>query len=587
MSIAKLFVDIGLNTRQFKQGLKDTETALEKHKRKLSAFASSLGTTMKFGALGAVTALGAIGIAVGKTGFEFNDLQERSLNAFTTMLGSAKEAQVFIKELHEFAKKTPFEVAGLTETSQKLLAFGFEAKQIFPLLTSIGDAVSGLGGSPELLNRITIALGQIKAKGKVQAEEMLQLTEAGIPAWELLAEKIGVSIPEAMKMVTKGMVDSDTAIAALTEGMNERFGGLMEKQAQTFNGMLSTIKDMFAQISGRVMTPFFELAKKGLQSILSFINTPEFQVGLEKFLVFIETSTPKVIKFIGSIFEYAKTFGEWLSTLNIFQPKNEIVGAIIDIGKNFVDLVKSLGELYPQWSEHLKLFLNVAATITTGIIKIVLEFVNGFIKNLTNMVQLLTAIKNGDWTRVWGELKQIVQVSLDTIKSVLSVFKIDWDFNWSKLVSPVTGFMEGLAKAFAPLSEMLGTMLLKPFKWALNQIIEWHNKLIRTVNSGLSFVPGAQLINIPEIPHFAKGGIAKRGVALVGEKGAELVAFNGGERIHPANETARMLSPSSKRMDIYIHNESRFPIDRQSIKEIAVALQKELLLYGNKVVFAS
>ena len=50
---------------------------------------------------------------------------------------------------------------------------------------------------------MVIALGEMQAKGKAASQEMMQLTEAGIPAWEMLAEAIGVGIPEAMKMVEK------------------------------------------------------------------------------------------------------------------------------------------------------------------------------------------------------------------------------------------------------------------------------------------------------------------------------------------------------------------------------------------------
>jgi hypothetical protein len=40
-------------------------------------------------------------------------------------------------------------------------------------------------------------------------------------------------------------------------------------------------------------------------------------------------------------------------------------------------------------------------------------------------------------------------------------------------------------------------------------------------------------------------------------------------------------------LDIYIHNESKFPLDRNTVQEIARALQKELNLSGNRVVFAT
>lgn len=76
---------------------------------------------------------------------------------------------------------------------------------------------------------------------------MLQLAEAGVPAWQMLADAMGKSIPEAMKLAEKGAIDSATGIQAIVSGMNSKFGGMMKDQATTINGMLSNIKDSVGQ----------------------------------------------------------------------------------------------------------------------------------------------------------------------------------------------------------------------------------------------------------------------------------------------------------------------------------------------------
>ncbi len=182
--------------------------------------------------------VGAAGAALKLAG----DFEQTKI-AFETMLGSGVEAQAFLEELEAFAARTPFEFADLTQAAKRMMALGFEAKQVVPTLTTIGDAVAGLGGGAEMISRVTLALGQMQAKGKVSAEEMRQLAEAGIPAWQMLADKIGVSIPQAMKMAEKGMIQASVALPAILSGMNDEFGGLMEKQSQTFTGQLSNLKD--------------------------------------------------------------------------------------------------------------------------------------------------------------------------------------------------------------------------------------------------------------------------------------------------------------------------------------------------------
>lgn len=183
--------------------------------------------------------LAAAGIASVKLAADL----EQSRVAFTTLLGSAEKADEFLRDLAKFAASTPFEFVGLQDSARRLLAFGFAAQDIIPLMNGIGNAVAGLGGGKEQIDRVTLALGQMQAKGKVSAEEMNQLAELGIPAWKFIASAIGVSIPEAMKRAEKGAIDSTTAINALITGMNEKFPGMMEKQSKTINGVFSNLVD--------------------------------------------------------------------------------------------------------------------------------------------------------------------------------------------------------------------------------------------------------------------------------------------------------------------------------------------------------
>jgi hypothetical protein len=62
-------------------------------------------------------------------------------------------------------------------------------------------------------------------------------------------------------MVTDGLVPADTAITALTEGMHQRFGGLMEKQSRTLGGIFSNLKDNVTLGLAKAMTPVTEELK--------------------------------------------------------------------------------------------------------------------------------------------------------------------------------------------------------------------------------------------------------------------------------------------------------------------------------------
>lgn len=194
--------------------------------------------------------LGGLGLAIagiGAASVKAAADMEQTRKAFTTLLKDATLAKDFLAELETFAANTPFELPGLLQASKKMLAFGFTAQQVIPVLTAVGDSAAALGMGQDGIDRLTIAIGQIQAKGKVSAEEMLQLAEAGVPAWQMLADAMGTSIPQAMKMAEKGTIDSATGIQAIISGMNSKFGGMMQEQSSTINGMLSNIKDSIGQ----------------------------------------------------------------------------------------------------------------------------------------------------------------------------------------------------------------------------------------------------------------------------------------------------------------------------------------------------
>jgi len=194
--------------------------------------------------------LGAAAVAAGGAAVKMAAEWEQTEIAFTTLLKSGEKARAFLEELDRFAAVTPFEMPGLIDASRRLLAFGFQAEDVIPIMHSVGDAVAAMGGGAVEIDRVIRALGQMRARGVVAAEELtVQLTDVGIPAWEYLAEAIGVSVPEAMKMVERRMIPATVGISAILQGMTKDFGGAMEVQSKTMIGLWSTAKDQIRVLS--------------------------------------------------------------------------------------------------------------------------------------------------------------------------------------------------------------------------------------------------------------------------------------------------------------------------------------------------
>jgi tape measure domain-containing protein len=225
--------------------------------------------------LGVTYGLGQAVSQVRSSVFGFNQQLEQASIGFETMLGSADAAKKKIEEFKVFARQTPFEFGDILTSSQRLLSFGFEAEKIIPILTQVGDASAALGQGSDGINRIVRALGQMKAKGKASGEELLQLSEIGISGMRYIAEETGKTTAELQKLQQKGLLSADVAIESILKGLEKDFGGQMARQAQTFQGAMSNVRDAINQVLAAIGAPLYKvIANIGLQlgNLLSVLS---------------------------------------------------------------------------------------------------------------------------------------------------------------------------------------------------------------------------------------------------------------------------------------------------------------------------
>ncbi|MGB8020746.1 MAG: tape measure protein [Candidatus Nanopelagicales bacterium] len=235
--------------------------------KQVGAQVSKSGTTAgtSFGR-SLVTAVGglAIGATIGATigaGWSTAMGQELAGVKFTQLLGSAEKAKAYLADLSAFAARTPFDLPGLQDAAGRFLAVGIEADKVIPIMTTLGDVTALMGTGAAGVDRATTALMQMSQKGKISAEEMMQLTEAGIPAWDILAQTMGLSVDQVMDLGQKGKLGRDEVDALFgtiaTGGVPalDQFSGGMEKMSQTFSGQWSTLKDTALQTLGGLFTP--------------------------------------------------------------------------------------------------------------------------------------------------------------------------------------------------------------------------------------------------------------------------------------------------------------------------------------------
>lgn len=247
----ELLVAITPDTRNFaSQVERQTTAAGDKAGR-------STGASMVAGLAAKVGGVVAIGSTIG-LGFRTAMDNEVAQIKFTQLLGSTEAAKGYIEDLQAFAAKTPFDFPGIQEAAGRFLAVGTEADRVIPIMTTLGDATAMMGTGAAGVDRATTALTQMAQKGKVTGEEMMQLTEAGVPAWDALSSSMGVPVTKAQEMVSKGLVPADKMFEALETSSGDSLqsmAGGMDKMSETFSGQWSTLKDTAQQTLGKLFVP--------------------------------------------------------------------------------------------------------------------------------------------------------------------------------------------------------------------------------------------------------------------------------------------------------------------------------------------
>jgi tape measure domain-containing protein len=241
---------------------------------------------------GAAVGLGIVGIqnltgaasSGARAWFEYSASLEQTTIGFETLLGSAAAAQAHIRELQEFAVKTPFEFRDIAEASQKLQAMGVELKNVLPLLNAIGNAVSAAGGGAEQFERVVYAFADIQARGKLTGEEIRQLANNRIPVIRALAEELKVTDQQVLKLAEDGKISAQVFNEAFKRFAENRFGDAMEKQSHTFNGALSNIKDALLVTSNTAFKPLFERISRLADEMAQNMRGQDFE-GSARILV--------------------------------------------------------------------------------------------------------------------------------------------------------------------------------------------------------------------------------------------------------------------------------------------------------------
>jgi tape measure domain-containing protein len=417
------------------------------------AFASAAGNAQTFGGtLGRVATrmgivAGVASAAIGIWGIKAAATFEQTQIAFEGILGSVEKSDKMIADLRAFANVTPFQFQGLTVSAKQLMAVGFAADEIIPTLTSLGNVAATLGVGEAEIAGVVRALGQMKGKGKANAQDLNQISEQlpGFSSITVMAREMGITVAEAMKKMKDGMIPADDALRMILKGMDEFPGaaGAMQRQSETLNGRLSTMKDVLTNTAIDFITPYLPALSNGVLLLTGWV-TNTLVPGLQKL---IDTIVKDVIPALVSI-------SNW-----VIEHKPLLIGLGIAIG---VALVHALVVATVAFAAAHGAMIILGIAITALVAGVIYAYENWawFRKTVDTVADICVNV-------LWPALKKVADFVADVLNFVIK--DIQWRFetafgaiSWAiqtmwKIVEPIFNFMKDrIEDLIGPLQTVLG-----------------------------------------------------------------------------------------------------------------------------------
>lgn len=194
------------------------------------------------GVAGAGAAAGVAGMNRLEQGNAANSFRSFESNEayFKTILGSSERAAQMMRELDQASQETRKSILGFADGAKTLLRFQVSADQVVPVLKSMSIIT---GGNKDQMDRLSRAMGQVNGYGRLMAEELGQMVDAGWnPAWEIM-RKYNIDMAEFRRRMEAGAISANMVTEALIG--TTQAGGQLADQLKNAAG---TSKESFEEM---------------------------------------------------------------------------------------------------------------------------------------------------------------------------------------------------------------------------------------------------------------------------------------------------------------------------------------------------
>lgn len=359
-----------------------------------------------------------------------------------TLLGSAEEADRTVERLKREAARTPFELPGLTQATQLLSSVTKDGNRSIDILLDIGEALAAMGKGQEELDRIIVNLQQVGSIGYATMVDIKQFAYAGIPIFEMLAEKTGLAGDALSTFIGEGNVTFELLTQMFDEANDAggQFFNAFQNQSGTFNQTLSNLKDSFGIFLADIavgtgvfagVTQAMQLTANVLGNYRQIIS--EAQSRTAQFLADLDSST-------GIITLFQET---WASLVSFYNA---------NLRPALLELWETLKPLQP----FLVALAQVIGATLIGALALAIVVLGSLAAGLIQVLTWATELANfliGPFVRAWDAITSAMAGTMEWVDALIEGLE-----EILTLISRVAEKMPG-AGGFSSIGKALGKVL--------------------------------------------------------------------------------------------------------------------------------
>lgn len=221
------------------------------------------------------------------------DTIDTATKSLTVLTGSAQMAKTVMDDLAAAIEGTPIALNDVAMGAKKMVAAGMEGTKVKGVFQAIADAAYGVGNGAESIDQITSAIAGMQSAGVVYADDINRLVDAGIPAWQILANASQKSVTDMKEAVSDGTLSAGDAIEQLRKGIEEgtngvagstaRMAGLAKTAGDTLSGSMANFRTAITTTIVKGLEPFKEVAVDALGSATASMKSfRDNTIGSEK-----------------------------------------------------------------------------------------------------------------------------------------------------------------------------------------------------------------------------------------------------------------------------------------------------------------